>query len=175
MVERRFSMSNSAIHPIIFVDQEVNDEYNNTETEIVCTVPGKPFAKQRPRASKRGRFTTIYTPKQTIDYENLVKYSYYEQNGNRILDGALEVEIVGTFPVPQSASRKQAQQMLDGNIKHTKKPDCDNMAKIVLDALNNVAYHDDSQIIDLRIKKQYGSNPNVSIRIKELKGVNRSC
>lgn len=160
-------MSSSAICPIIFFDQYVNSETELKEAN--CTIPGKPFAKQRPRASRRGRFTTVYTPKQTVDYENLVKYSYYEQNGHLLLEGPLEVEIVGTFPTPASASKKQTQKMLDGEIMHTKKPDCDNMAKIVLDALNDIAYHDDSQIVDLRIKKQYGENPNVCIKMRELK------
>ena len=163
-------MSNSTICPIIFVDQEIKDEYNRDSTnEVICTIPGKPFAKQRPRASKRGRFTTVYTPKETVDYENLVKYSYYEQNGHNMLNGPLEVEITGTFPVPLSASKKQAEKMLNGEIKHTKKPDCDNMAKVVLDALNDVAYHDDSQIVNLKINKQYGENPNVLIKLRELR------
>ena len=155
-------MSNSAICPIIFIDQ-------NETKDIICTIPGKPFAKQRPRASRRGRFTTVYTPKQTVDYENLVKYSYYEQNGDIMLDGALQAEINGVFPVPMSASKKQAEKMLNGDIHHTKKPDCDNMAKIVLDALNGIAYHDDSQIVDLRITKEYGENPHVSIKLREVK------
>ena len=58
--------------------------------------------------------------------------------------------------------------MISIKIKHTKKPDCDNMAKIVLDALNEVAFHDDSQIVDLHIKKQYGDFPNVMIKLKQM-------
>lgn len=162
-------MRDPAICPIIFIDQNIIDQYRkNSSEEVICTIPGKPFAKQRPRASRRGRFTTVYTPKQTVDYENLVKYSYYEQNGDKMLEGPLDVEITGTFPIPISVSKKQSEKMLRGEIKHTKKPDCDNMAKIVLDALNDIAYHDDSQIIDLRISKQYGENPNVVIKLREI-------
>jgi Holliday junction resolvase RusA-like endonuclease len=58
--------------------------------------------------------------------------------------------------------------MLNGEIRHTKKPDCDNMAKIVLDALNGIAFDDDSQITDLIVHKQYGESPNVEIELTEL-------
>ena len=76
--------------------------YSEKSEEVHCTVPGKPFAKQRPRASRRGRYTTVYTPKETIEYENLVKYSYFEQTGGIMLDGPIEAELTGTFPIPQS-------------------------------------------------------------------------
>ena len=142
-------------------------EFFDPDKKVNCTVPGKPFAKQRPRASKRGRFTTIYTPKETVNYENLVKYSYFEENSDIKLDGALEAEIVATFPIPQSVSKKKYKEMVNGSEPHTKKPDCDNIAKICLDALNNIAFNDDSQITDLIIRKRYGEIPNVTIAIRE--------
>ena len=43
----------------------------------------------------------------------------------------------------------------DGLEKPRKKPDADNIAKIILDSLNGVAYKDDSQIVDIRIIKKY--------------------
>ncbi|WP_332834903.1 RusA family crossover junction endodeoxyribonuclease [Clostridium perfringens] len=45
--------------------------------------------------------------------------------------------------------------MRDELEKPTKKPDVDNIAKIILDSLNGVAYKDDSQIVDIRIIKKY--------------------
>ena len=153
-------MIESSICPISFIDQE--------EYDVECTIPGKPFAKQRPKASRRGKFISVYTPKETVDYENLVKYSYYSQNGDNMLQGPLAAEIVGTFPIPKSASKKQVQLMLDGEIKHTKKPDCDNMAKVVLDALNGIAFEDDSQVVELSIKKEYGLNPKTQIKLRRL-------
>ena len=142
-------------------------EFFEPKTRVSCTVPGKPFAKQRPRASRRGRITAIYTPKETVNYENLVKYSYFEENGDTKLEGPLESEIVATFPIPQSVSKKKYIDMIEGREYHTKKPDCDNIAKICLDALNHIAFNDDSQITDLTIRKRYGENPNVKIAIWE--------
>lgn len=136
--------------------------------KVEFIVPGKPFAKQRPRVVTRGGFARAYTPKQTVDYEKLVKDSYKQVNGNCILDKPLEAKIIGVFPVPISESKKRKTLMLDGKIQHTKKPDCDNMGKIILDALNKVAYNDDSQICDLYVKKIYGENPMVKISLKEI-------
>ena len=143
-------------------------EFFDPNNQVSCTIPGKPFAKQRPRASRRGRFTTVYTTKETVNYENLVKYSYYEENGDTKLEGPLEAEIIATFPIPQSVTKKKYQDMISGKEPHIKKPDCDNIAKIVLDALNHIAFNDDSQITDLVIRKRYGENPNVIIAIREI-------
>ncbi len=153
------SKSKKIIAPLIF--EEPNKE-------IKFIVPGKPFGKQRPRMSRRGKFTTTYTPKETVEYENLVKISYFNSTGgDSKLKGAIKAEIKGTFPIPKSTSQKQKEKMISGEIKYTKKIDCDNMAKSVLDALNNIAYDDDSQIYDLKVKKEYGENPRVEIILKE--------
>ena len=58
--------------------------------------------------------------------------------------------------------------MLKNEIKFTKKPDCDNIIKPVLDGLNNVAYHDDSQICRLIAEERYGHFSKIDICIKQL-------
>ena len=50
----------------------------------------------------------------------------------------------------------------------TKKPDCDNIAKIVLDALNGIAYHDDAQVAELTVIKTYSRAPRVLVEITEV-------
>ena len=141
--------------------------FKEPDKEVSFTVPGKPFGKQRPRITRRGKFTTTYTPKETVEYENLVKLSYYNSAGDTKLNGAIKADIKGIFPVPTSVSNKQKEKMISGEIKYTKKIDCDNMAKCILDALNNIAYDDDSQIYDLKVTKEYGEVPRVEITLKE--------
>ena len=46
------------------------------------------------------------------------------------------------------------------------KPDCDNIAKAVLDALNGLAYKDDSQVTELTVRKLYAEEGSVGVRIK---------
>ena len=146
------------ITPIYFKEQN---------KEVSFTIPGKPFGKQRPRMSRRGKFVTTYTPKETVEYENLVKLSYYNSAEDTKLKGAIKAKIKGVFPIPSSISNKQKEKMISGEVKYTKKIDCDNMAKCVLDALNNIAYDDDSQVYELSVTKEYGENPRVEITLKE--------
>ena len=58
--------------------------------------------------------------------------------------------------------------MDEGKISHTKKPDLDNLVKLVLDAYNGVLYDDDSQIISLSLSKMYSSTPGIEINITEI-------
>lgn len=79
----------------------------------------------------------------------------------------LEAEINAFYSIPQSASKKKKEEMREGQIRPAKKPDCDNVAKIVLDALNKLAYRDDAQIVDCIIRKWYTDDPRVTVTIRE--------
>lgn len=57
--------------------------------------------------------------------------------------------------------------MLDIKTLCQKKPDVDNLAKIVLDSLNKIAY-DDAQVCRLLVEKRYGETPQVLVRLSEL-------
>lgn len=130
-------------------------------------VPGDPFAKQRPRAARKGRYITIYTPRETKLYEEKVRKEYNKFFGDTKLQGSLTVDIEGIFSIPKTISKKMIAKILNGEVPHTKKPDCDNMGKIALDALNGIAYDDDAQINILNISKRYGEKPMLRITIKE--------
>ena len=63
---------------------------------------------------------------------------------------------------------KKKAAMMAGQIRPTKKPDADNCAKSVLDALNKIAFDDDSQIVELHVNKYYSENPRVTITLEEI-------
>ncbi len=135
---------------------------------ILITIPGEPKGKGRPRFKKCGNFTKPYTPKETANYENYVKvcfWSKHPQGNAPLLAGEIEAEIKAYFSIPKNTSKKKRQLMLDGDINPTKKPDMDNIAKIILDSLNNIAYHDDSQIVRLVVEKKYSNNPRVELKL----------
>ena len=54
-------------------------------------------------------------------------------------------------------------------LRPTKKPDMDNVVKIIADSLNQIAYRDDTQIVDCQCRKFYSDNPRVEVTIKEVK------
>ena len=139
-------------------------------SEVSFSIPGSPFGKQRPRIVSRGNFSQAYTPKETVNYENLVKYSYMEQGNGFVFprESMLSVEITAYYEVPKSTSKKKAAEMLAGNIRPTKKPDFDNIGKIICDSLNTIAYHDDSAIVEAQIHKYYAEIPRVEVKLKAL-------
>lgn len=153
------------IQPISFDYSLINHRF------ITIDVPGEPFAKQRPRAAKKGRYITIYTPRETKLYEEKVRKVYNSMYGPFQLEGDLTANIEGYFSVPISISKKKQKEMIDGKIPHTKKPDCDNMGKVCLDALNGVAYNDDSSINKLIISKEYSDIAKARITIIENKNI----
>ena len=128
-------------------------------------VIGTPVAKGRPRL---GRFGT-YTPSKTINYENLVKISYLNTTNDKLYDKAIKIEIWAIFE-PTKAERKSKKKYAEliGQ-PYTKRPDIDNIAKSILDALNDVAYDDDSHIAELIVHKLYGEQAKAIISIEEIK------
>ncbi len=141
---------------------------NILQTRFV--IPGEPHGKGRPRFTINQGYVHTYTPKSTSDYEDLVRDCYALQCRDIYFDkdSAIGVNITGYFAPPASASKKVKLAMLSGSIQHTKKIDCDNLAKIILDSLNGLAYHDDRQIVDLRVQKKYAEEPSVQVEIWEI-------
>lgn len=128
---------------------------------------GKPMAKQRPHFTKQGY---AYTPKQTANYENLVRYTYQSQFSTLPkLEGYIEANITAIFEIPKSYSKKKTKELLEGHDNYDHKPDLDNIAKIILDSLNGIAYKDDAQITILHLNKEYGEQAKVVVELKEIK------
>lgn len=139
---------------------------------IRFSIPGSPFGKQRPRVVNKGKFSTAYTPKETVNYENLVKVMYQEAaKGKRFRDDdMLDVRIIAYYEIPKSTSKKRRKLMLEHQIRPTKRPDFDNIGKIICDSLNKLAYRDDSAIVDAQVRKFYSDKPRVDVVIKKVGG-----
>ena len=132
-------------------------------------MPGTPRGKQRPRVCRINGRSITYTPKQTVTYENQIK-SIYSKVANFKFERhvPLEVAVFAFFAPPQSVSQKVRALMLNGEILPTKRPDGDNVIKVVLDALNGVAFHDDGQVCKIYFEKMYAETPEVRVLIKNI-------
>ena len=141
--------------------------------KVKFTVPGEPKGKGRPRVVSRNGFSKAYTPKDTVLYENLVKIEYDAQTGRyRFPDDAmLDMRILAFYSIPKSTSKKKRSAMAQGLLRPTKKPDMDNVVKIIADSLNQVAYKDDTQIVDCQCRKFYSEEPRVEVVIQEVGNV----
>lgn len=136
--------------------------------QVRFTVRGEPKGKGRPRFSTQtGR---AFTPKQTVNYEALVHTEYMIQcKGFRFPDDAmLDMRILAYYSIPKSGSKKLKAQKLENKIRPIKKPDMDNVVKMVADALNQVAYKDDTQIVDCQVRKFYSQEPRIDVIIREV-------
>jgi Holliday junction resolvase RusA-like endonuclease len=132
--------------------------------QITFIVKGEPKSKSRPRFTKSGR---VYTPSKTIQYETLVGLSY--RNSARGYKFTSPVRVtVRAYHKPPKKSKKVVEDMLNGRILPTKRPDADNIAKIVLDGLNHIAWVDDTQVVDMMVTKRYSEDPMVAVTIEEI-------
>ena len=136
--------------------------------KVKFTIPGEPKGKARPRVTKTGH---AFTPKDTVMYENLVRLEYQRQCGDFCFadNTPIDMRITAYLEIPKSVSEKKRRAMLEHRIRPMKKPDSSNITKIVEDALNKIAYHDDSQIVDSQCRRFYSDTPRVTVTIEEAK------
>lgn len=125
------------------------------------TIYGKPQGKGRPRFNYFNRHA--YTPEKTERYESDIKWAYLQKysEDDKFIDRAIKIEIRAYFERNKGEQKKRLT-----TIFYIKKPDCDNIAKIVLDALNGLAYDDDARVTNLQVYKRYGE-PRLEISITE--------
>jgi len=132
-------------------------------------VKGKINGKGRPRFSRGKKFVHVYTDKKTVNYETLIKDEFLIHSFIPFQkDVPLKMKIDAFFEIPKSYTKKKIEAKAKDELLPTKKPDIDNIAKIVLDALNNLAYNDDTQVIELNVSKRYGLEEEIYIQIEEL-------
>ncbi len=127
----------------------------------------EPFGKERPRGTVIGGHVRIYTPKATEQYEAMIKKAWVKENGEEPFSGPLVVRLHLGMPIPKSVTKKDRQLMLQRKKRPIVKPDVDNCAKSILDALNGVAYKDDNQIVTLLAKKYYTEIPCIKVIVAE--------
>lgn len=137
---------------------------------MTFVVEGKPQGKARARTfyDKRvGKMRSI-TPEQTRSYEDLIRWSYRAAGGGYYAEKTLQVSIQAFYPIPQSFSKAKKNAAINADLRPTTKPDCDNIIKVVLDALNGVAYYDDKQVVCVSCNKYYGETGYIKIQIEEI-------
>lgn len=137
--------------------------------KVKFTVIGEPEGKGRPRFRRQGNYVKTYTPDNTISYENLIKTEYRRQCGDFKFgpEDQLDVRITAYYEIPKSKSKKVKKAMEERKLRPIKKPDADNVIKAYLDALNKLAYNDDTQVVDLQIRRFYSYDPRVVVTIQE--------
>jgi Holliday junction resolvase RusA-like endonuclease len=122
-------------------------------------VDGIPAAQGRPRAFKlpTGQIR-MYDPKKSRSWKENVAICASIVVGSKLpIEGAIQATLNFYLPWPKSDKKKVK--------PHTVKPDAENLSKAVCDALEGIGYKNDSQITVLKVTKQYGNRPGVSIKL----------
>ena len=150
---------------------------------LVFGILGDPQGKARPRFARRGELVSTYTPQATQKYEELIRYcalKVRQKNGiTKPISADINLAIRAYFKIPKTYSKKRKEKCLSGEERPSKKPDSDNIAKIVLDGLNpkmkvdhvrhkaicvhEGLYRDDKQVVSLKVDKYYSDKPRVEI------------
>lgn len=143
---------------------ESRKDRNNMSKEFHFVVRGEPVAKSRPRFN--GKTGVTYTNKRTKDAEKRIREEYWYQGGKLLKDyeGRVKVALVFNFPIRKSWTKKKKTQLHGKG--HIIRPDLDNLEKTVLDALNGIAWKDDSQVCDVVKMKKWANEGSTEICIK---------
>ena len=124
--------------------QSIDLASDSTEKRFECVIPGPPIGKGRPRGTSVGGHVRLYTPQKTADWER-----------------------AAAFHRPKRLLRKKDPEH---RIWHGSKPDIDNVAKCVLDAMVMAGViRDDSQVVDIHARSVYVSKsegPGLHVRMK---------
>jgi len=141
--------------------------------KLAFSVPGLPRGKGRPRAVARLRwvagqpeaFVDIVTPKDTRDAESAVRAAFRRRYpDHRPWTGAVMLRFTAVFPIPASWPKRLKELARRGEMYHTAKPDKDNVEKMIVDALNHVAWTDDAQVQGGGVKR-YGEPARIDVVI----------
>lgn len=133
------------------------------------SVPGEPQGKGRARVGRVGGHARMFTPAKTAAYEGLVAMAAAQAFGDcGPLCCSLSIEITAVHAIPASWSKKKRHEAETGLRRPATKPDADNIAKAICDGGNGVAWTDDKLIADLHVRRIYGSQPAVHVKVEVL-------
>lgn len=129
--------------------------------KLIFAYKGEPRGQERPRFGGRAYKTT-----EAKAYEQAIAIAYkVAATGRQPENGPVGVRIRAGYPIPISDSKRVRAEKVTGQLRVTKKPDIDNVAKAVLDALNGIAWLDDRQVILLEARKEYATVPGIIVEI----------
>ncbi|MDB5593734.1 MAG: endodeoxyribonuclease RusA [Hyphomicrobiales bacterium] len=128
---------------------------------VAFSIPGEPIAFAR----SGGRGTVRFTPKRQRDHMALIQLAAHRaMDGQAPMAGALRMSIRATYIVPKGWSRKRSAEAK----WRTSRPDVDNIAKLIADAINAIVYEDDAQVAALHVEKRYGPLPGIVVTVEPL-------
>lgn len=123
---------------------------------IRMEIPTLVVPKARARILRSG---IAFTPEKTRSFEAEIRW-HWQASKNKMIPKCPTAVTIGCY-LPRPKSTKKTVFI------PVTKPDLDNCAKSILDALNGFAWADDNQVTDLNIFKRYALEaPRISLLIE---------
>lgn len=145
-------------------------------TKLSFSIPGEPKGKGRARAHPRivwegdepRAVVSLHTPADTAAAEKAIADLFRAKfPGHRPWTGAVLIRFTAVFETPVSFNKALQAAARSGRLHCVKKPDKDNIEKLIVDALNKIAWHDDAQVMGGGVKR-YGSPARIDVTIETL-------
>lgn len=143
---------------------------------VAFTVPGEPKGKGRPRAVPRivwkdgepEAVVSLITPPDTKEAEARVRDAFRRAHPkHKPFTGPVLLRFTAVFETPKSFNRALREAAARGTLYAIKKPDKDNIEKLIVDALNRIAFVDDQQVMGGGLKR-YGTPARLEISFEPL-------
>lgn len=140
---------------------------------VTLIIPGEPIGWGRPtpvaRLNAAGEpFVMMVTQEQTRVAKAAVRAAFKRKYpGHRAWTGPVLLRFTAVFETPRSFNKALREAAARGVLYATKKPDKDNIEKLIKDALNGLVYVDDQQVMGGGLKR-YGSPARVEISLESL-------
>ena len=130
---------------------------------VTVTLFGEPVAWARTRLGKGIHFT----PTKQRNNAAVLRLAAQEAMAGRLpFDCPVRVELMAEFAVPGSWSSRKRLKAISGQLMPGKRPDIDNLYKIVADAFNTVVFRDDCLVVEAVLLKVYSGQPKLVVKIE---------
>ena len=148
------------------IDDNFEKEYDTCKEELhmfLFEIHAPPTPQKQ---TVLGRNRRCYDPSHMS--KKFIQWQVQPHAPKELLTGAIEMHLTFYMPVPKFTSGRIRSAMLSNQAKHVKRPDVDNLAYLVTNALKGIVYVDDSQICRMTLEKLYGETPKTVIKIIEV-------
>lgn len=125
------------------------------------TIKGQPYSQKRHRTGRSGH---RYDPSSSD--KKAIQKALLPIKPTKPLTRSIYLVIKAYFQTPTTWSKNKAYE--HENEFRPKSPDCDNIAKIIMDAMNGYIYEDDRQVVSLTVYKKYSTNPRTEIELNKI-------
>ncbi|PJO42920.1 RusA family crossover junction endodeoxyribonuclease [Lysinibacillus xylanilyticus] len=134
---------------------------------LTFEIPGVIQPQERPRLSRQGKGMRTHDAPKSKDFKDFVMLVAYQYKPSELITEPIKLKADIYLMPPQNLRTGPKRKLIaSGELRPTKKPDLDNLIKGIKDGCNKIIWHDDSQIVDMTVRKFYSEQPRAEVMIE---------